>query len=148
MRKIKRKIAAALLISADHKLLMGKKAADSVYPDCWHIPGGGIEPGETPEQALIREVQEEVGLDISQIRPKLIDDQEQGEHEKTLNSGERVLAQMDFVVYKVELEAEADQLQIELNDDLVDYTWADISQLASYQLTPPSEKIFSKFGWI
>jgi 8-oxo-dGTP pyrophosphatase MutT (NUDIX family) len=40
------------------------------YPDSWGIFGGGVEKGETSEQAIIRELQEELGLKIE--NPKLI----------------------------------------------------------------------------
>jgi len=70
MREIQRTIVSALIFSKDGKLLMGKKnpAKGGVYPDCWHIPGGGVEEKETLEQALKREVQEEVGINISPYR--------------------------------------------------------------------------------
>lgn len=35
---------------------------------CWCFPGGGIEPGETPEQAVVREIQEELALAVRPIR--------------------------------------------------------------------------------
>ena len=43
-------------------LLLGRRAAHRSYPDCWDIIGGHVEPGETLEQTLIREVEEETGV--------------------------------------------------------------------------------------
>lgn len=45
------------------RLLLGKRAASrTAYPGVWDVPGGHCEPGETPEQALVRELQEELGV--------------------------------------------------------------------------------------
>jgi 8-oxo-dGTP pyrophosphatase MutT (NUDIX family) len=67
MRTIHRTIVSALIFSKDGKLLMGMKDPKNggVYADCWHIPGGGVDEGETKEQALRREMLEEVGIDIA-----------------------------------------------------------------------------------
>lgn len=43
---------------------MGERADT---PNAWQFPQGGIDPGETPEQALVREMKEEVGIDTIQI---------------------------------------------------------------------------------
>ncbi|HET8840562.1 MAG TPA: NUDIX hydrolase, partial [Ktedonobacteraceae bacterium] len=61
LRILQRRIVVGYIISSDGQLLLGKKVPGSggVYPDSWHNPGGGVEPGETDEQALAREVHEE-----------------------------------------------------------------------------------------
>jgi 8-oxo-dGTP diphosphatase len=43
-------------------LLLGRRAAHRSYPDCWDIVGGHVEAGETIEQTLVREVEEEIGV--------------------------------------------------------------------------------------
>lgn len=54
---------ACVILWRDGKLLLGLRSARKrTYPNCWDILGGYVEPGETIEQALARELVEEVGL--------------------------------------------------------------------------------------
>ena len=71
MREIERDIVSALIFSKDGKLFQGMKNAKKggVYSDCWHLPGGGVNDGENKEEALKREVKEETGLKILDIKP-------------------------------------------------------------------------------
>jgi 8-oxo-dGTP pyrophosphatase MutT (NUDIX family) len=147
MKIINRDIVAALILSKDGKLLMGMKDPDSggVYADCWHIPGGGVDEGETQEQALRREMLEEVGIEIANCRVELADDQGKGETEKVLkDTGEKVLCKMIFYVYRVDVDKNADEIGVKPNDDLVKLEWIDLNDLNDYKLTPPSITLFKR----
>ncbi len=51
------------MLLRDSKILLGKRASGQLlYPDVWDLPGGHLEPGELPDQALIRELEEELGI--------------------------------------------------------------------------------------
>ena len=114
MRKIHRAIVSALIYSKDNKLLMGKKDPNKggVYHDCWHISGGGIDEGEDNLQALKREILEEVGIDISDQKIDFVTDKDRGISEKTLPTGEKVIAEMQFNVYKVVLNKDSSEVKI------------------------------------
>jgi len=149
MKTIYRTIVSALIFSKDGKLLMGMKDPKDggVYADCWHIPGGGVDEGETKEQALRREILEEVGVDIASCKVALVDDQGTGETEKTLkDTGEEVFCKMQFNVYRVDIDQNADKIKTELSDDLVKLAWVDLTDLNNYKLTPPSVALFKRLG--
>ncbi|MEQ1549519.1 MAG: (deoxy)nucleoside triphosphate pyrophosphohydrolase [Chakrabartia sp.] len=57
-----RLIVAAALIRTDGLVLVQKRRPDRAMPNLWEFPGGKVEAGETPELALIRELQEELGI--------------------------------------------------------------------------------------
>ena len=56
-------VAAVALIDPDGRVLMAQRPEGKSMAGLWEFPGGEIEPGETPEVALIRELQEELGID-------------------------------------------------------------------------------------
>lgn len=149
MRTINRTIVSAMLMSNDSKILLGKVREGGVYPDCWHIPGGGVDEGETKEQALIREMYEEIGLDIANFPKKLVRDTDTGEANKTdKQTGETYHVIMQFNVYQIDIPLPSSDVKIELHDDLTEYRWVELSELSHYKHTPPSEKLFKSLGYI
>jgi 8-oxo-dGTP diphosphatase len=58
-------VAACALVDADGRVLIAQRPADKAMAGLWEFPGGKVEAGETPEQSLIRELREELGIDIS-----------------------------------------------------------------------------------
>ncbi len=57
-------VVAGALINEEGKLLLAERPADKTMAGLWEPPGGKMEAGETPEQALIRELKEEVGIEV------------------------------------------------------------------------------------
>lgn len=60
----KTQVVAGLLRSDGRMLLCHRTPDRSHYPDVWDLPGGRVEPGENPLQALTRELKEELGIDV------------------------------------------------------------------------------------
>ena len=56
-------VSAVALIDGDGRVLIAQRPDGKSMAGLWEFPGGKIEPGETPEVALIRELQEELGID-------------------------------------------------------------------------------------
>ena len=57
-------VAAVALIDADGRVLLAERPAGKHLAGLWEFPGGKVQPGETPETALIRELAEELGIDV------------------------------------------------------------------------------------
>jgi len=57
-------VTAVALIDADGRVLLAQRPAGKPMAGLWEFPGGKVHDGETPERALIRELDEELGIDV------------------------------------------------------------------------------------
>ena len=58
-------VAAAALIDADGRVLICQRPEGKQLAGLWEFPGGKVEPGETPEACLIRELEEELSIQVT-----------------------------------------------------------------------------------
>jgi 8-oxo-dGTP diphosphatase len=59
-------VAACALIDLDNRVLLARRPEGKKMAGLWEFPGGKLHPGETPEAALIRELREELGIDVAE----------------------------------------------------------------------------------
>lgn len=59
-------VAACALVDVDGRVLLCKRPEGKQLAGLWEFPGGKLEPGESPEQCLIRELDEELGIKVTQ----------------------------------------------------------------------------------
>ncbi len=59
-------VAAVALVDADGRVLLSKRPAGKQLGGLWEFPGGKVEAGERPEAALIRELKEELAIDVAE----------------------------------------------------------------------------------
>ena len=57
-------VAAVALVDAHNRVLIAQRPNGKTMAGSWEFPGGKVEPGETPEAALVRELKEELGIEV------------------------------------------------------------------------------------
>ncbi|HST37132.1 MAG TPA: (deoxy)nucleoside triphosphate pyrophosphohydrolase, partial [Allosphingosinicella sp.] len=64
-------VVAAALVEGEGRVLLQQRAPDRAMAGLWEFPGGKVEKGELPEAALVRELKEELGIDVAEaaLRP-------------------------------------------------------------------------------
>lgn len=59
-----RQVAAAVTVREDQRVLVARRMPDDFLGGLWEFPGGGVEMGESPEDGLVREMREELGIEV------------------------------------------------------------------------------------
>ncbi len=59
-------VVACALVDADGRVLLARRPEGRCMAGLWEFPGGKLEPGETPEACLVRELREELGIDTEE----------------------------------------------------------------------------------
>jgi len=147
MRTIHRDIASSFFISKDNKVLLGKNRKGGVFEGSYAVPGGGIEEGETKMQGLRREMLEETGIDVDGLKATQVNLFE-GSHPKTLqDTGERVMVDMTFNDYRIDLDENAVDVQVIAGDDWSSPRWFTVDELAAEPIAGFTEVTLKKMGF-
>jgi 8-oxo-dGTP pyrophosphatase MutT (NUDIX family) len=146
MREINREIVGALICSRDGKVLLGKAQGRAVFSGSWCVIGGGIEKNEDMAHALLREVKEETGLDISECIVEPLGITGQGKSEKTLkNTGERVIVEMTFNDFKIEIDKDSENIIFDFEkEEFENMQWFGREELRELDLSPFTKKLLER----
>ena len=72
MNRTKVRVAAAVLVRGDGQVLLAERPPGKAYAGYWEFPGGKLEAGESPRAALVRELREELGIEVRRAAPWLV----------------------------------------------------------------------------
>jgi len=112
------KVVAAI-IHKDNKIMIAKRKENKSMGGFWEFPGGKIDPGETPEESLVRELKEE--MDISIKVEKYV--------------GESIYDYGDIVICLLGYLASIENGDIILNDH-DEYEWVTLENICKFKLAP------------
>lgn len=112
-----------------------------VFPGQWGLPGGGIEDGEMMEAALRRELKEELGTEISDIKPLFFTD---GQYRKSFPDGTQREVYMIFLIFS----CKTNSAHLVLAPEFSDYAWVRQESLTSYDLNTATIATFQQTGII
>lgn len=124
---------------AGEYLLCKKPVGEGVYPGQWALPGGGIDEGETMEQALKREMIEEVGLEVDAIQPLFFRDDTQPKYKNGVVDAEIYMVYLLFSCRAVS------EVKID-NREFEDFAWVKASDVGRYDLNIATRSTFERIG--
>lgn len=135
-----RTVVVGLVWNRRDELLLCKMHPErGVFPGEWGFPGGGIEPGERMEEALRRELREELGIEIVGIQPAFFKD---GLYEKSFADGSKRSVYMIFLM----LHCTARSEELVLNEEFTEYRWVRRADLQKLQLNAETVDTLAGLG--
>jgi 8-oxo-dGTP diphosphatase len=123
------RVVGAMLQNAEGRYLITQRPPKATLPLLWEFPGGRVEEGESDEQALAREIREEMGVAV-----KVLDQALHTHHEYPTYD-------IDFRVYRCQLtsaESEIQHLRVH------DHRWVSLEEMSKYQFPDADAKTLAK----
>jgi ADP-ribose pyrophosphatase YjhB (NUDIX family) len=135
------RVIASAVIEKDDKVLLARKPKDALpYPNTWHLPGGGVEADETLEEAVQREVREEAGIEICDLRPLPFDE--------GFTLSKHGMMHYIFLVFLAKYESG----ELRSGDDIATLQWIDredIPKMAEEKLlSEPLIQLLRSLSWV
>lgn len=139
---MRQRIIVCPVIQNEGEYLLCKMAADrGVFPGQWALSGGGMEPGETMEEALRREIREELGeeLDITEVKPWAFRDDVRM---KTYADGTTEEIYMIYLIF----DCISTNRQVTFNDEFQEVAWVRPEALKALDLNEATRITFAQKG--
>ena len=134
---MKQRIIVSCLIKCEDKYLFIKQNKEGgAYQDCLHLVGGGLEENETLEEAIKREVMEEVHIAIENLKPFDFDS------DITMYKGE--MTRLIFLRYTAEIK----DFTGYPDSDAKEMIWLSKDELLNYKHNEPSMRFLRKLGLV
>ncbi|MBD2784492.1 nucleoside triphosphatase NudI [Xenorhabdus sp. DI] len=141
---MRQRVIVCPIIQNNGEYLLCKMASDrGVFPGQWALSGGGMEPGETMEEALRREIREELGeaLEITEVKPWAFRDDIRV---KTYSDGTTEEIYMIYLIFDC-LSANRD---ITFNEEFQEIAWVSPEAMKDMDLNEATRITFTKKGII
>jgi len=134
MKSVVQKIVLAGVVEYQKKILIVQRSADEdVFPNLWELPSGKRELFESSEDALVREIKEEVGLNIKPVSPFDVFDYKIEKEDEIRDS-----TQISFLCKPI------NKPKVKLSGEHQNFTWISESEVGNYALSNKTKAIIKK----
>lgn len=127
---VQRVVVGGVVFNKESKLLIIQRSKDEdIYPEMWELPSGKRDFLETSNDALVRELKEEVGLNIKVVQPFSV-----FEYQIEKSTELRDSTQINFIVT-------TDSADVKLSKEHQDFAWISKSEMDKYEISEKTKKV-------